>query len=166
MYKRVDSPCGLVDRVPGYRSRGPGSIPGPTRFSGKCWVWNGVHSVSWVQLRSYLKEKSSGSGLENREYGSRDPSRWPRGTIHPQKLALTLPTSGGRSVGIVRSRTRPTEFFISEPHGATRRQAIAKIPAKWSAYQIPSATVVFVVLVFKVQFASLISKSHNRPWTY
>jgi hypothetical protein len=26
--------CGLVVRVPGYRSRGPGSIPGATRFSG------------------------------------------------------------------------------------------------------------------------------------
>jgi hypothetical protein len=27
--------CGLVVRVPGYRSRGPGSIPGYTRFSEK-----------------------------------------------------------------------------------------------------------------------------------
>jgi hypothetical protein len=27
-----------------------------------------------------------------------------------------------------------------EPHGATRQQAIAKTPAKWSAYQIPSVT--------------------------
>jgi hypothetical protein len=32
------------------------------------------------------------SGLENREYSSKDPSRWPRGTLCPQKLALTLPT--------------------------------------------------------------------------
>jgi hypothetical protein len=27
--------CGLVVRVPGYRSRGPGPIPGDTRFSEK-----------------------------------------------------------------------------------------------------------------------------------
>jgi hypothetical protein len=27
--------CGLVVRVPGYRSRGPGSIPRATRFSEK-----------------------------------------------------------------------------------------------------------------------------------
>jgi cellulose synthase/poly-beta-1,6-N-acetylglucosamine synthase-like glycosyltransferase len=27
--------CGLVVRVPGYRSRGPGSVPGATRFSEK-----------------------------------------------------------------------------------------------------------------------------------
>jgi hypothetical protein len=37
--------CGLVVRVPGYRSRGPGSIPGTTRFSEK-WFWNGVYSAS------------------------------------------------------------------------------------------------------------------------
>jgi hypothetical protein len=30
-----DRLCGLVIRVPGYRSRGPGSIPGATRFSEK-----------------------------------------------------------------------------------------------------------------------------------
>jgi small VCP/p97-interacting protein len=30
-----DCLCGLVIRVPGFRSRGPGSIPGATRFSGK-----------------------------------------------------------------------------------------------------------------------------------
>jgi hypothetical protein len=30
--------------------------------------------------------------------------------LNPQKLALTSPTSGGRSVGIVRSRTQATEF--------------------------------------------------------
>jgi hypothetical protein len=36
--------------------------------------------------------------------------RWPRNTLYPQKLALTSPTSGGRSVGIVRLRTKATEF--------------------------------------------------------
>jgi hypothetical protein len=30
--------------------------------------------------------------------------------IYPQKLALTSPTGGGRSVGIVHSRTKATEF--------------------------------------------------------
>jgi hypothetical protein len=34
------------------------------------------------------------------------------GVLYPQKLALTFPTSGGRSVGIVCSRTQSTEFFI------------------------------------------------------
>jgi hypothetical protein len=34
LYK-VDHLCGIVVRVPGYRSRGPGSIPGATRFSSR-----------------------------------------------------------------------------------------------------------------------------------
>jgi hypothetical protein len=33
--------------------------------------------------------------------------------INPQKLALTSPTGGGRSVGIVRSRTKAMEFSFS-----------------------------------------------------
>jgi hypothetical protein len=33
MSKKVDSLRGLVLRVPDYRSRGPGTIPGATRFS-------------------------------------------------------------------------------------------------------------------------------------
>jgi hypothetical protein len=57
-----------------------------------------------------LDKKSSGSCLENREYGRRDPSRCPRGTLYPQKLATTLPRSGGRSVGIVCLRTQTMEF--------------------------------------------------------
>jgi hypothetical protein len=47
-----------------------------------------------------LGRKSRGSGLEIREYGRRDSSRRSRG-----KLALTTPTSDGRSVRIVRLRT-------------------------------------------------------------
>jgi hypothetical protein len=38
----------------------------------------------------------------------------------------------------------------SEPRWATRQQAIAKTPAKWSAYQIPSVVVAFVIVMFKV----------------
>jgi hypothetical protein len=84
-------------------------------------------SASWVQLRGlvWLRigtggeynwgatwYKSSGSCLENRKYVRRDPSRWPRGTLYPQKLAIISPTSGGRSVGIVRSRTQTIEFSL------------------------------------------------------
>jgi hypothetical protein len=59
-----------------------------------------------------LERRSSGSGIENREYSSRDTSRWLRGKLYPQKLALTSPTSRGRSVGTVRSRTQATEFSL------------------------------------------------------
>jgi hypothetical protein len=49
-------------------------------------------------IEELLEKKSSGSGLESREYGRRDSSRWPRGTPYPQRLSLTSPTSGGHSV--------------------------------------------------------------------
>jgi hypothetical protein len=52
---------------------------------------------------------------ENRVYkteinGRGGPLRWPRDTLYPQKFALTSPTSGDRSVGIVRSRSKATEL--------------------------------------------------------
>jgi hypothetical protein len=33
--------------------------------------------------------------------------------LYPQKLGLTSPTSGGRSVSIVRLRTKATELFVN-----------------------------------------------------
>jgi hypothetical protein len=56
---------------------------------------------------------SSGCGLESREYGRRERSVTLT-TWHPlpQTLTLTSPTSGSRSVGIVRSRTQVSEFFF------------------------------------------------------
>jgi hypothetical protein len=47
-----------------------------------------------------LKRKSSGSGLGK------------SGTLHSQKLAVTSPTSGDRSGGIVRSRIQAMEFSL------------------------------------------------------
>jgi hypothetical protein len=43
-----------------------------------------------------LERKSSGSGLEMREYDRRDESRLPRGNLYQQKLALTSPTNGSQ----------------------------------------------------------------------
>jgi hypothetical protein len=62
-------------------------------------------------IEELLGRKSRGSGLESREYGHRDPSRWPRGTLYPQKLALISLTSGCRSVCIIRSRTQAMELL-------------------------------------------------------
>jgi hypothetical protein len=56
-----------------------------------------------------LGRKNIGFGLRNRNYGRRIPPRWP----HAAPLALTTPTSNCRSVGIVRLRTKATEFIIS-----------------------------------------------------
>jgi hypothetical protein len=60
-----------------------------------------------------LERKNSDSGLEIREYGRRDPTRWPRGTVYPQKLALTSPTIGGRTFGVDSSQTQAKEFSLS-----------------------------------------------------
>jgi hypothetical protein len=35
-------------------------------------------------------------GLESREYGHRDLSRWPRGTLYPQKAGTNFAESGVR----------------------------------------------------------------------
>jgi hypothetical protein len=63
-------------------------------------------------IEDLFERKPSGSGLESREYGRTEPSRWPRGTLCPQKSALISPTSGGLSVGIVRSLTHATEYNL------------------------------------------------------
>jgi hypothetical protein len=57
-------------------------------------------------IEGLLEWKSSGWGQENRIKDRGDPLGWPRDTLYPQKLALTSPTSGGRSVGIVRLRIK------------------------------------------------------------
>jgi hypothetical protein len=57
-------------------------------------------------LEELLRRKSSGSGLENREYGRKGSVKL--STWH--KMAPTSLTSSGRSVGIVRSRIQATEL--------------------------------------------------------
>jgi hypothetical protein len=52
-------------------------------------------------IKELLGRKISGSGQDNWEYGRTDPSHWPCSLLSPQKLALTSPTSGGHSAGIV-----------------------------------------------------------------
>jgi hypothetical protein len=62
-------------------------------------------------IEELLGRKRRGSGLQSQEYGLRDVLLWPRGTLYSQTLALISPTSGCRSVGIVCSRTKATEFI-------------------------------------------------------
>jgi hypothetical protein len=49
-------------------------------------------------IEELLERKSSGSGLGIRDLSAALTTR----PLYPQKLALTSPTNGGRSVGIVR----------------------------------------------------------------
>jgi hypothetical protein len=105
-----DRHCGLLVRVPGYRPRAPGfeALPNFLRSSG-----SGTGPLSLLStIDELLGRNSSCFSLESREYRRGDPSRWPLDTRYPQNLALTSPTSGGRSVGIVRSRAEATEFSL------------------------------------------------------
>jgi hypothetical protein len=111
MWKKVDRLCGLVVRVPDYRMRSGfdsrryhifSEVVGPE--------WSPLSLVSTIE--ELLIRKSSGCGLEIREYVRRDSSRSPRGNLYLQKLALTSSTSGGRSVCIVSSRTQAKEFCL------------------------------------------------------
>jgi hypothetical protein len=71
--------CVLVVRVPGYRFRGPVFDFRPYQiFWVVCLEQGPLSLVSTTE--QLLGRKSSGSGLENREYGRRDPLCWPRNT--------------------------------------------------------------------------------------
>jgi hypothetical protein len=97
MQKKVDRLCGLVVRFPRFRFRFA------SRHYQIFWEVVGLERgpLSLMSTSEELLERrSSGSGLENREYGSREPARWPRGTLCPQNLALSSPTDGGRLVQI------------------------------------------------------------------
>jgi hypothetical protein len=110
---QLDRLCGLVVRVPGYRSRSAGFH---SRRYQTFWEVVGLERgpLSLVRIIEELLEwKSSGSGLENWINGRGDPFRWPRDTLYPQKLALTSPTNGGRSVGIVRLWTKKSHGVFS-----------------------------------------------------
>jgi hypothetical protein len=110
--ERKDRLCNLVVRVFCCRSRGP-------------WIGSPHYQIFWevvglergpLSLVSTIEEllgrKSSCPGLENGYYVLGDPFCWPRNTLYPQTLELTSPTSGGRSVCIVRARTKAMEFIL------------------------------------------------------
>jgi hypothetical protein len=65
-----------------------------------------------VTIEELLGRNISDSGLESQEHCHGDPLCWPCDTLYPQKMAITAPTSIGRSVGIVRSRIKAAEFLF------------------------------------------------------
>jgi hypothetical protein len=94
----ADRLCGLVVRVPGYRSRGPG-------FDSRRYLLSTTEEL--------LERKISGSGIEN-EITTVGIRRADHTTpLYYQTLALVSPAINGSSVGIVHSRTKTTELLIS-----------------------------------------------------
>jgi hypothetical protein len=93
-----------------------------------CRIW-GSHSGTW--MLPYL-DHSLAIG-----YGRRDPSRWPCGTIYPQKLALNSPTNDGRPVGVVRSRTKATVLVSLAICWTLVSCSAGFLPWKWRWYVPP-----------------------------
>jgi len=61
-------------------------------------------------------------------------------SLCPQKLALTSPTGGGRSVGMVRSRTKATEFSFMWENMAEKTTDDTTIRRMRFTCRIPKAT--------------------------
>jgi hypothetical protein len=150
-----------VVRVPYYRFRG-------SRFDYRryriFWEVVGLERgpLSLVStIEELLETRSSGSGLEIGEYGRRDPSRWPHGNPYPQeKLAISSPTSGGRSVGIVPSRTQTMEFSLVYVLVCNHVLALG-LPANHRAPQPRSQTLVPRSRAAKMQTANVIGKPNT-----
>jgi hypothetical protein len=111
VYRKLWPPLWSSGQVSGYRSEVR------VRFSAlPDFLISSSYGTGSTQPREYnwgaILKKSSYSGLENGEYRRRDPSRWPRGTLYPQKLALISPKNDRSSISIVRSRIEATEFSI------------------------------------------------------
>jgi hypothetical protein len=126
-----DRLCGLVVRVLGYRSRGPGF---DSRRYKIFWEMVGLERgplrlVSTIE--DLLERNSGGSSLGNREYGCGDLLRWPRYTLYLKKLALSSSTSSSRSVSIVGSWTKGYDvclfFFLVFSDFITTVSCVLKI---------------------------------------
>jgi hypothetical protein len=97
-----------VVRVLGYRSGGPGSISGTTRKKVVGLERGPLSLVSTIEELLDRKVAAHIYKTENMAVGIRHADH-----VAPsirKMLAITSPTSGGRSVGIVRSRTQTMEF--------------------------------------------------------
>ena len=75
--------------------------------------WGYIQIYIYIYIYIYIIYVLLAPGLENRRLtavGTRCADHVT--PLYPQKLALTSPTGGGRPVGIVRSRTKTTEFSL------------------------------------------------------
>ena len=76
--------------------------------------------------------------------------------LYPQKLALTSPTGGGRSVGIVHSRTKATEFSLVQ---SDRSPVLTEhyIKIKINAIQC-SPNAITIIFCFQTGYGTACSK--------
>jgi hypothetical protein len=108
-----DRQCGPVVSVPGYSSRDSGF---DSRRYQILWEIMGLErrQLSLVRITEELLEwKCSGSGSRKPRLKAVGTRCADHATLCTLKLPLTSPTSGGLSVGIVRLRSKATEFNFS-----------------------------------------------------
>jgi hypothetical protein len=91
------------------RHGGPCSIPGTTNKNVVGLERGPLSLVSTIEELLDRKVAAPVYKIENTAIGM---SRWPRGTLYPQKMAIASPTSGDRSVSIVRLWTQTMEFDL------------------------------------------------------
>jgi hypothetical protein len=92
----------------GYRSRGQGSIPGTTRKKVVGLEWGPLSLVGTTEEILDRKVAAAVYKSENTAVGIRHADHVVLSIS--KKVAITSPRSGGRSVGIVRSRTQTKVF--------------------------------------------------------
>jgi hypothetical protein len=83
-----DRLCGLVVRVYGYRSRGPGFDSRHFQVLWEAVGLDGVHSASWGQLRSYLEEIVAAPVKKTETNVPGGSVALTRNALYPHKLAL------------------------------------------------------------------------------
>jgi hypothetical protein len=121
-------------------------VQGPTKehILKPVWIYRihlwGTASTSNIEILECLQMKAFGCTLVCAKYD------YPKGSPHTNTYRGIPPLR----LSIQCSPQHTPKWPNSKPHGATRQQAIEMTPSKWSAYQIPSVIVAFVILVFKV----------------
>jgi hypothetical protein len=77
-------------------------------------VLSATEQLSWVATGQPCAWSYPGMSLDLKAEITAVGIRWADHATHfyPQKLALSSPTSGGRSVGIVRSQNKATELLL------------------------------------------------------
>jgi hypothetical protein len=74
------------------------------------WQWRAKRLSQWTLFTVPKKTEITALGIRSTDHAT---------PFYPQKLALTSPTRGGRSVGILHSRTKATELLLPNSKSTT-----------------------------------------------
>jgi hypothetical protein len=119
LYLRINIFIGVAGRLPLWSS-GQSSCLQIQRSGFDSWRYQFFWEVVGAErgllglvstIEELLGRKSSGSGLESREYSRSDPSRWPPDTIYQQKVGTDF-TDKQRSLGRLSSFALTPRYFL------------------------------------------------------